>query len=108
MADSDRISLAVAIDSLRQQIIEAADKAKRLDPTKPRFRITEVELELTVVAEDSGTVGTEVGWWILKGGAEATQKDSVSHRVKLILDVGPIDVGAERNTRPGLPEGDSA
>lgn len=108
MADRDRISLVVAIDSLRKQIIEAADKAKRLDPTKPRFRITQVELELTVVAEDSGTVGAEVGWWILKGNAKATQQDSVSQRVKLTLDVGAIDVGAERNTRPNLPEGNSA
>jgi hypothetical protein len=32
-----------------------------------KFRISKMEVELTVVAEDTDTVGGEAGWWILKG-----------------------------------------
>jgi hypothetical protein len=104
MNDLDRISLTSAIASLRRQIKEAAEQAQGLAHDEPRFRVTGVELELTVVAEDTASGGGEVGWWILKAHADATLKDSVTQKVKLTLNVGDIEVGSDRNTRPALPQ----
>jgi len=98
MADKgDCVALADAIASLREQIREAAERARHL-PKKERFRITEVEVELTVVAEDSVRAGAHVGWWVFKAGADLAAKDIVTHKVKLKLDVGDIEVGSDTQT----------
>jgi hypothetical protein len=97
--DLDRVSLKAAIAGLRQQIKEAAQQAQGLGPGETKFRITGVELELTVVAEDSATTGGEVGWWIFKAKADVSAKDATTHKVKLTLNVGDIEVGSETRTR---------
>jgi hypothetical protein len=99
MEGKDRVSLTSAIAGLRKQIKEAAKQAEGLDPSE-RFHITGVELELTVVAEDTAQGGGEVGWWVFKAHAEAAVKDSVTQKVKLTLNVGDIEVGSETSTRP--------
>ncbi len=96
--DLNRISLKAAIGGLRQQIKEAAQQAQGLAPGETKFRITEVELELTVVAEDSTTAGGEVGWWIFKAKADVGAKDVTTHKVKLTLNVGDIPVGSSDTT----------
>ncbi len=96
--DLDRVPLTAAITGLRKQIRAAAEQASKLPPGE-RFRITGVELELTVVAEDTTSVGGEVGWWIFKAKTDAALKDAVTHKVKLTLNVGDIQVGAETTTR---------
>ncbi len=96
--DLNRVSLTSAIGELRRQIVEAAKHAHGIGPGEPRFRITDVELELTVVAEDSTTAGGEVGWWILKGRTDLAVKDVVTHKVKLTLNVGDIEVAATSRT----------
>src|SRR3954469_19589888 len=99
MADNlDRVSLTKAIAGLRKQIRDAAEQAKGLGPDEPRFRITGVELELTVVAEDTTTAGGEVGWWVFKAKADIANKDVVTQKVKLTLNMGDIEVGSETNT----------
>jgi Trypsin-co-occurring domain 2 len=90
--DLDRVSLTGAIDGLRRQIMEAAKKAQKLEPGAPRFRITGVEIELTVVAEDSTTAGVEASWWVFKAKADLAAKDAVTHKVKLSLNVGDIEI----------------
>lgn len=94
---SDAIPLTTAIAALRRDLRTAAEQAANL-PADQRFRVTSVELELTVVAEDSVTAGGEVGWWIFKGKAEAAAKDAITHKVKLTLDVGDIEVAAKKKT----------
>lgn len=96
-ANTDVVPLKDAISSLRNQIRAAAAQAASL-PASERFRITSVELELTVVAEDTATVGGEVGWWIFKAKAEGAAKDAVTHKVKLTLNVGDIEVAAQTKT----------
>jgi hypothetical protein len=98
MQDPDRVSLTSAIAGLRRQVIEAAEQAQGLGPNELRFRITDVELELTVVAEDSTRAGGEVGWWVFKAHANVAAKDAVTHKVKLTLNVGDIEVESERRT----------
>ncbi len=95
--DLDRVPLTAAIAGLRKQIRDAAEQASNLPPGE-RFRITGVELELTVVAEDTASAGGEVGWWVFKGKADVAAKDAVTHKVKLTLDVGGIRVGAKTGT----------
>jgi hypothetical protein len=88
----DRVPLKTAIDALRRQIKEAAVAAQGLGKDELRFRIKTAELELTVVAEDTIGGGAEVGWWIFKARADASAKDAITHKVKLTLDVGDIEV----------------
>jgi hypothetical protein len=96
--DSDYVPLADAIAGLRRQIREAAERAADL-PEEERFRITEVEVELTVVAEDSVKTGGEVGWWVFKARADISAKQAVTHKVRLKLDVGSIEVSSSALTR---------
>jgi len=65
-SDLDRIPLTSALNVLRQQLKKAAEQAQGLDPDDVRFRISAIELELTVVAEDSASGDGEIGWWIFK------------------------------------------
>ena len=94
----DRIPLTEAIALLRKEIRSASESAQTLD-AKDRFRITEVELELTIVAEDTIGGSGEVGWWILKAKAEATAKDAITHKVRLRLNLGDVEVGSPVTTR---------
>lgn len=96
--DSEYFPLADAIAGLRQQIREAAARARDL-PEEERFRITEAEVELTVVAEDSARGGGEVGWWVFKARAEVSARDAVTHKVRLKLDVGDVEVSSSKMTR---------
>jgi len=99
MADKvERVPLVDAITALRKEIRSAADQAQALDP-KERFRITEAELELTVVAEDTVGGGAEIGWWVIKAKAEASAKDATTHKVRLKLNLGDVEVGSSLKTR---------
>lgn len=91
----DAVSLPDAIAGLRRQIKAAADQAKGLAAGDTKFRITNVELELNVVAEDTTDIGGEIGWWIFKAKASAATKDVITHKVTLTLDVGDIEVRGE-------------
>lgn len=96
--DSEYFPLADAIAGLRKQIREAAARARDL-PEEERFRITEAEVELTVVAEDSARGGGEVGWWVFKAHADLSSKEAVTHKVRLRLDVGDVEVSSLTTTR---------
>ena len=96
--ESQLVPLADAIAGLRRQIRAAADRALSL-PKAERFRITEAEIELTVVAEDAVDGGVEVGWWIFKAKANVSAKDVVTHKVCLKLDVGSVEVASDVQTR---------
>jgi hypothetical protein len=97
-ADSDRVTITDAIDRLRHELQVAACKAQGSGPDGLKFRITSIELELTVVAEDSASAGGEIGWWIFKGKADLASKDVVTHKVRLTLDVGDLRVHSPTGT----------
>jgi hypothetical protein len=94
----DRIALTAAIAGLRAELSEAAKQAAGLGPNDVKFRITNVELELTVAAEDTASGGGEVGWWIFKANASVAAKDAVTHKVKLSLNVGDLAVSSTQDT----------
>lgn len=97
-ADPNRVPLADAIAALRKEIRVAAVRAETVAPEE-RYKITEAEIELTVVAEDSGDVSIEVGWWILKANAQVSAKDSMTHKLRLKLNLGDVEVGSTQKTR---------
>jgi hypothetical protein len=97
VAQTDRLPLAEAVTGLRRELRAAAERAMSL-PAVERFRITEAEIELAVVAEQSTEGGFEVGWCILKGGVKDSGKDAISHTLRLKLDVGAIEVGSAERT----------
>jgi hypothetical protein len=98
MSAHNRVSLADAIAALRSEIRAAASRAKSLPPEE-RYLITEAQIELTVVAEDSADGSGEVGWWIFKAKAGVTAKDSITHKVCLKIHVGDDrEVGSELPT----------
>jgi hypothetical protein len=84
---SGKVALADAIAGLRSQIREAVARAADVSDEE-KFRIKEVELELTVVAEGTVKAGGEVGWWIFKAGADVSAKEGHTHKVKLKLEIG--------------------
>jgi len=97
MANENRVSLADAIAALRSEIRIAAARAQSL-PESERYKITEAQIELTVVAEDSADGSAEVGWWILKAKAGVAAKDSITHKVCLKIGLGDVEVGSAQDT----------
>jgi Trypsin-co-occurring domain 2 len=95
---TDRVRLADAISGLRREIRTAAERAQALNPNE-RFRITEAELELTTVAEDNVEGAAELGWWVLKGKAQASAKDINTQKVRLKLNLGDVEVGSVERTK---------
>jgi hypothetical protein len=95
---NDRIRLADAITGLRREIRVASERALALG-AEERFKITEVELELTIVAEDEIEAGVELGWWVLKAKAQGSAKDVNTQKVRLKLNVGDVEVGSAQRTK---------
>jgi hypothetical protein len=95
--EEDAVPLTEAIAGLRRQLRVAAAQASKL-PAEERFRVTEVELELTVVAERTKSGGGEVGWWVFKAKAEAAAKSALTHKVRLKLNVNDVEVGSQADT----------
>lgn len=94
-SSQDRISLTDAIASLREEITAAQARAQSLEPDQ-RYRITEVDLELSVVLEDSAQATGEIGWWVLKASASGAQATTLSQKVHLKLDIGQVSVSSPR------------
>jgi hypothetical protein len=91
----DRIELKDAIADLRRQIKAAVEQAKG---EQLKFTLDSIELELSVVAEDSAEGSAEVGWWIFKASAGASIKDGATHTVKLILKADNVQVSSPTAT----------
>jgi hypothetical protein len=94
---SERIPVAEAIAALRKEIRTAAAQAQALEP-RDRFRIIEAEIELAVALENAVGGTAEVGWFVFKAKADASAKDAGSHKVRLKLNLGDVEVASGRQT----------
>jgi hypothetical protein len=51
-----------------------------------------------VVAEDMVGGGVGVSWCVFKARAETSAKDAVTHKVRLKLNLGDVEVGSDLKT----------
>lgn len=95
----DAISIADAVESLRNQIVEAKERGK--NSADVTFELHEVEVELQMIAEQTDAVGGKAGFSLAvftgSAGYDAEFKTSHNHTVRFKLNVGD----AQRK-RPGV------
>lgn len=82
-ASANRIPLAAAISSLRQELLMAWNGA---DGSPLRFRVAPVELTLEVAVTQTGTGSAGINWWLIDANAEVTKERAVTQSIKLTLD----------------------
>ncbi|MGW6455288.1 trypco2 family protein [Streptomyces sp. NPDC055078] len=80
------IELADAIESVREQLIEAATRA----PGRPLlFEVGDIEMEFTIELRKEEGLGAKVKAWVLEAGADAKRSTGRTHRVAFTLK--PVD-----------------
>ncbi|NDK36913.1 trypco2 family protein [Rhodovulum sulfidophilum] len=86
----DAISIADAVESLREQILEAKRRGK--DSKGVSFGLHEIEVELQLVTEQTDAAGGKAGFSfaVFSGAAsyDATLKTSNTHKLRFKLSVG--------------------
>ncbi|MCX5356816.1 trypco2 family protein [Streptomyces mirabilis] len=112
--DFEGVELAKAVQSLRDELLEAAVQGA---DQAVRFAVDSIELEFTVeLRKDvAGRVGIKA--WVVTAGADASRGRADTHRVKLTLspkdaatgralEIGSADRGGTAGfTRPTPPSG---
>lgn len=88
---TDRVSIAEAMESLRNQVLEAAEAAHTSDLA---FAVREIEVEFQVAltVEVSGSASVSL-WKVLTFGAGADAARSDTHRVRLVLEPRRVSSG---------------
>jgi hypothetical protein len=82
--DMDDLPLSEALDSLRDELMRAVDRA---GGSWLRFAVKSIELELHVVAVTSGEVRVGSGLWrVVTVGGAATRSSEAMHRIALTLE----------------------
>ena len=81
---TDHVSIADAMDSLRQQVLEASVLAQN---NSLRFTVREIEVEFQVAltTELQGTAQVSI-WSVLTLGGGASRSSERTHRVRLVLE----------------------
>ncbi|MBT1098369.1 trypco2 family protein [Streptomyces sp. Tu102] len=95
----DGIDLADAIQSLRDQLLDAATRASH----KPLlFEVGEIQLEFTVELRKEVVGGTKIKAWVVEAGADASRSAGTTHRVAFTLT--PKDPVTGRSIKVGNPD----
>ncbi|OPC77600.1 hypothetical protein B4N89_41260 [Embleya scabrispora] len=89
-ADQAGIELASAVQSLRDELIEAAARGAGRNV---RFTVETIELEFTVELREDTTGKAGVKAWVISAGAEASLGRTNTHRVKLALSARDTTTG---------------
>ncbi|MFF0450667.1 trypco2 family protein [Streptomyces sp. NPDC004609] len=83
MSDTDTdIELADAIESVRDQLIDAATRATGRPVL---FEMGDIEMEFTVELRKETKAGGKVRAWVLEGGADTGRATGRTHRVAFTL-----------------------
>jgi len=84
------VSIAEAMQSLREQVLEAAQQAK---DSSLRFTVREVEVEFQVALSVELRGSTKVSLWkVVSVGGDAGRTSEGVHRVRMVLE--PRKTGA--------------
>ncbi|MFD7326730.1 trypco2 family protein [Streptomyces sp. NPDC059875] len=76
------IELADAIESVRDQLVDAATRATG----KPvAFEVGDIEMEFTIELRKEVKGGTKVKAWVVEAGADASRARGETHRVSFTL-----------------------
>ncbi len=77
-----KLPLTNLILGLRQELQQAQEQAKNQDIA---FEVQEIELEVLVTTESSGSGHASVKFFALEFGIKGDQKDVLAHKIKLKL-----------------------
>ncbi|MEU1091067.1 trypco2 family protein [Streptomyces sp. NPDC005892] len=99
----DRIELADAVESIRDQLIEAAARATGRPVV---FAVGDIQMEFTVELRKEAKAGAKVKAWVVEAGADASRITGTLHKVAFTLTPrkaeadgsGPLEIG---NDAPG-------
>ncbi|MFE4538905.1 trypco2 family protein [Streptomyces scopuliridis] len=90
--DIDGIELADAIESVRDQLLDAATRAT----DRPlSFEVGDIQMEFTLELRKEIKGGAKVKAWVVEAGADATRTTGRTHRVAFTL--------TPRDARTGAP-----
>jgi hypothetical protein len=107
--DDHRVDLADAIEAIRAQLVDAAERGAG---SELAFEVGDIQLEFSVQLSHDRTAKGGVKAWVLTAGYESartraeTQRVSVTLKPKRRADRGPVDVdhdGAEADLSTFLP-----
>lgn len=94
-AEKNVISIADAVEDLRTQIVEAIDRGKAAQ--RVSFELSEVEVELKLVAEQKVAAGVKAGWSfvVFSAGVDADAEiaKARTHTVRFKLSVNDAETG---------------
>ncbi|MEU6880069.1 trypco2 family protein [Streptomyces sp. NPDC046712] len=76
------IELADAIESVRDQLVDAATRATGKPVT---FEVGDIEMEFTIELRKEVKGGTKVKAWVVEAGADASRTRGETHRVSFTL-----------------------
>lgn len=78
----DGIELADAVESIRNQLLEAASRGVGKAVT---FTVSDIQLEFTVELRKEIKGGAKVKAWVLEAGADAARSTGRTHKIALTL-----------------------
>lgn len=106
MGDEDRggIPLAATLSHLRRELAESMATARG---EALRFRIENLEVELTVTVGRDAEGGAGVTFWVIDASGKVTSSQSNTHRLKLTLapvseSGGDVLVSGDSDEKPRL------
>lgn len=80
--DLDGIELADAVESIRNQLMEAADRAT----DRPlAFAVGDIQMEFTLELRKEAKAGGKVKAWVVEAGADASRATGRTHKVAFTL-----------------------
>ncbi|MFI8437196.1 trypco2 family protein [Streptomyces sp. NPDC079020] len=80
--DFDGIELADAVESIRNQLVEAATRATGLPLA---FAVGDIQMEFTLELRKEAKAGGRVKAWVVEAGADASRATGRTHKVSLTL-----------------------
>jgi len=101
------VSLADAVDAVREQIVKAQAKVLQATADEVVFQVGQVTVEFTGTVTTTGGVSGKAGFWVFAAEASAQRSHADSVRVSMQLMPQNLDGTSPRisDQMLGLPQG---